>query len=50
MNKINLKEKIEILNMQKIAFAVVLFIYLIYLLNKNSILLLLSKQLLPGVW
>ncbi len=29
MNKINLKEKIEILNMQRIAFAVVLFILLI---------------------
>jgi hypothetical protein len=29
MNKINLKEKIDILNMQRIIFAVVLFILLI---------------------
>jgi hypothetical protein len=46
MNKINLKEKIEILNMQKIAFAVVLFILLIVI---ASILLLIWWPVKPSL-
>ena len=46
MNKINLKEKMEILNMQRIAFAVVLFILLIVI---ASILLLLWWPVKPSL-
>lgn len=46
MNKINLKEKIEILNMQRIIFAVVLFILLIVI---ASILLLLWWPVKPSL-
>ncbi len=46
MNKINLKEKIEILNMQRIAFAVVLFILLIVI---ASILLLIWWPVKPSL-
>jgi len=46
MNKINLKEKIEILNMQRITFAVVLFILLIVI---ASILLLIWWPVKPSL-
>lgn len=46
MNKINLKEKMEILNMQRIAFAVVLFILLIVIV---SILLLIWWPVKPSL-